>query len=121
MNWKRLCQIVMVLGFVVMPVLVGAENLSPEYQTSLGGRLYDNWISVLKLKKPPKKTHPAYPASGKAKGSATWRCSKCHGWDYQGKESGIAKNLLTWQGRDPADMVGVIRNSVPDYWPHPLE
>ena len=39
----------------------------------------------------PKETHPAYPAAGKKKGSSTWRCKECHGWDYKGKDGAYAK------------------------------
>jgi thiosulfate dehydrogenase len=48
-----------------------------------GGRLYDKWWQELDLSK-PNGTHPAYPATGKQKGAATWRCKECHGWDYRG-------------------------------------
>jgi len=55
-----------------------------------GGRLYDKWWAVLEIA-PPKTTHPAYPAAGKKKGSGTWRCKECHGWDYKGKDGTYAK------------------------------
>ncbi len=55
-----------------------------------GGQLYDNWMSVLEANE-PKETHPAYPKTSKKKGSATWRCKECHGWDYMGKDGVYAK------------------------------
>lgn len=55
-----------------------------------GGTLYDKWYGAL-AKEPPKNTHPAYPAAGKQKGSSTWRCKECHGWDYKGVKGAYAK------------------------------
>ncbi|MEZ5658599.1 MAG: c-type cytochrome [Burkholderiaceae bacterium] len=50
-----------------------------------GGRGYDKWWAEYGLAE-PKQTHPSYPAIGKAKGSGTWRCKECHGWDYLGRD-----------------------------------
>lgn len=56
-----------------------------------GGMLYDKWYAELKMD-PPKSTHPSYATSqGKQKGSGTWRCKECHGWDYLGKDGAYAK------------------------------
>ena len=55
-----------------------------------GGQLYDKWWAVTEAE-PPKTTHPAYPSAGKKKGSTTWRCKECHGWDYKGKDGAYAK------------------------------
>ena len=57
---------------------------------SRGGQLYDKWWEVIEAA-PPKETHPAHPAAGKKKGSATWRCKECHGWDYKGVEGAYGK------------------------------
>ncbi len=54
-----------------------------------GGQLYDNWMAVT-LSTLPAKTHPAYPATGKKKGAATWRCKECHGWDTLGRDGAYA-------------------------------
>jgi len=53
-----------------------------------GGRLYDQWWSVLGIP-PPESDHPLWSSrpdvvSNSAGGAATWRCVECHGWDYQG-------------------------------------
>ena len=56
-----------------------------------GAVLYDSWYKVIKVD-PPKETHPAYAKTkGKQKGSGTWRCKECHGWDYQGKDGAYSK------------------------------
>jgi len=53
-----------------------------------GGRLYDNWWSEAGVSE-PSTDHPLWAsrpdqASDTSTGSATWRCTECHGWDYQG-------------------------------------
>ena len=55
-----------------------------------GGLLYDNWYKQLG-KSAPKETHPSYPAAGKKKGTSTWRCKECHGWDYKGAMGAYSK------------------------------
>jgi thiosulfate dehydrogenase len=57
---------------------------------SRGGQLYDKWWEVIEAEE-PKTTHPAYPAKGEKKGSATWRCKECHGWDYKGFDGAYGK------------------------------
>lgn len=58
---------------------------SLEWTIAAGGRIYDNWWEALDREE-PEGTNPAYPASGKQEGPATWRCKECHGWDYQGAD-----------------------------------
>lgn len=97
-------------------------DLSEPYLLAWGGRLYDNWSVVLNIK-PPKTTHPSYPATGTKKGSVTWRCKECHGWDYLGKEGRYAtgshatgiRGLQAWRGADPTDVVALLRNTVHGY------
>lgn len=53
-----------------------------------GGRLYDRWWSVTGAAAPTT-DHPLWAfrpdlTSNSATGSATWRCTECHGWDYKG-------------------------------------
>lgn len=61
------------------------EKPSEAWIIAAGGRIYDNWWDALD-KPEPIYTHPAYPATGVDKGSASWRCKTCHGWDYLGKD-----------------------------------
>lgn len=88
-----------------------------EWELAVGGRLYDRWWEVLETEE-PKETHPAYPAAGQQKGSATWRCKECHGWDYKGKDgaygkgghaSGI-KGIAAAAGKDVASIVALLRD-----------
>ncbi len=53
-----------------------------------GGLLYDAWWKVVPKASEPKDNHPLWglQTSNKRKGSVTWRCKECHGWDYRGKE-----------------------------------
>ncbi|MBI2854780.1 MAG: c-type cytochrome [Chloroflexi bacterium] len=65
---------------------------APAASVARGGRLYDNWI---------KETKAATPAADQAlwalqttntrKGTDTWRCKECHGWDYKGKGGAYSK------------------------------
>ena len=80
-----------------------------------GGQLYDKWYGVLG-RKAPDETHPSYTAQGKSKGSSTWRCKECHGWDYRGAAgaygkgshySGI-KGLRDMVGKDPDEIHKII-------------
>jgi thiosulfate dehydrogenase len=67
--------------------LSGAEHL---VVITRGGVLYDKWWAHLG-KEAPKDTHPAYGKAGKKKGSSTWRCKECHGWDYKGARGAYRK------------------------------
>lgn len=54
----------------------------------LGGKLYDKWWVEVSGVEEPKTDHPlwALQTTNKRKGSATWSCKECHGWDYLGKD-----------------------------------
>ncbi len=67
-----------------------AHDLTDVWAIARGGLIYDKWWAVLELDAPGG-THPAYPAAGKKKGSSTWRCKECHGWDYKGEDGACAK------------------------------
>ncbi|ABK43082.1 cytochrome c, class I [Magnetococcus marinus MC-1] len=81
-------------GLLLLMLLVGcAENpqpLSPELEAqrqsamARGGRLYDNWFAE-KQAGAPATSHRLYPTQGSYRGSITWRCSSCHGWDGYGR------------------------------------
>lgn len=66
------------------------ETATDIWAMARGGQLYDKWWEVVEVDA-PKTTHPAYPAAGKQKGAATWRCKECHGWDYKGKDGAYGK------------------------------
>ena len=53
-----------------------------------GGLLYDTWWKVVPGAKEPKDNQPLWASqtTNKRKGSVSWRCKECHGWDYTGKD-----------------------------------
>lgn len=61
-----------------------------------GGRLYDTWW-VENDAAEPVGDHPLYPPKGQQKGSTTFRCQECHGWDYKGADGayGIGSDHYT--------------------------
>lgn len=94
-----------------------AADMSEEAAIARGGQLYDKWFKVVGVDKPTE-NHPAYPADGKYKKDATWRCKECHGWDYMGKDGAYAKGkhftgikgVSGMAGADPAAIVGVLKD-----------
>ncbi len=52
---------------------------------ALGGRLYDDWLTV--TGSTPPGDHPLWSeqSTNAGSGAPTWQCSECHGWDYKGK------------------------------------
>jgi thiosulfate dehydrogenase len=64
-----------------------AEKTSVE-SIARGGLLYDKWWKVVPGATEPKDDQPlwALQTSNTRKGSETWRCKECHGWDYKGKD-----------------------------------
>jgi thiosulfate dehydrogenase len=111
--------------FAPMPAV--AQEVTPETPTNIwaisrGGQLYDEWWAVIEAAE-PKGTHPAYPAAGKKKGSTTWRCKECHGWDYKGVDGAYSsgshrtgiKGLRGMAGVDPETIHNIIRNETHAY------
>lgn len=91
---------------------------SLEWTIAAGGRIYDNWWEALDREE-PEGTNPAYPASGKQEGPATWRCKECHGWDYQGADgiyrqgshfTGI-KGVMGVAARSPESLIATLRDA----------
>ena len=87
-----------------------------------GGRLYDKWWEEYDLNK-PSTTNPAYPASGRKKGAATWRCKECHGWDYRGRRGAYGKGshftgikgIDAYAGREPSLIVNILKNDLHNF------
>lgn len=66
-----------------------SEAQAPSAESvAIGGRLYDKWWKAVPGGKAPSGDHPlwAQQTTNKRKGTATWRCKECHGWDYRGKD-----------------------------------
>ena len=92
---------------------------------SRGGRLYDKWTEELGVDVPDG-DHPlwATQTTNTRKGSDTWRCKECHGWDYKGAEgaygSGSHKTGFTGvmglSGKDPNEILAILKASTnPDH------
>ena len=98
---RRLSAVTRLVLVFVAPLLIvagsalagGLDDATGEQLARIvqGGVLYDSWFKALEVD-PPKATHPAYAKTqGKQKGSSTWRCKECHGWDYLGKDGAYKK------------------------------
>lgn len=89
---------------------------------SEGGRLYDKWWQEYNLV-PPDTTHPSYPQTSQKKGSSSWRCKECHGWDYRGRDGAYSKGshftniigIIGFSGKDENDVVAILKNSTHQY------
>ena len=99
------------LGLLLSISALGNANASEQAKTTAwsiarGGLLYDRWWAVLGSN-PPEETHPLYPSAGKKKGSSTWRCKECHGWDYRGVAGAYGKGGHYTGIKGLRDVVGV--------------
>ncbi len=81
-------------GLWLLGLLLGSLFLVAQGQGSVdpwriqrGGQLYDHWIKA-KGVETPAGDHPlwALQTTNTRRGTDTWRCKECHGWDYLGKE-----------------------------------
>ena len=108
--------------FLVFSFPVSAGSDAEGRIIAEGGRLYDKWWEEYDLNK-PSTTNPAYPASGKKKGAATWRCKECHGWDYQGRRGAYGKGshftgikgIDAYAGREPNLIVNILKNDLHNF------
>lgn len=114
----KACLYIVVVSFLYITTSYAASS----DEAITGGRLYDKWWVDTELPKPTE-THPAYPASGKKKGAATWRCKECHGWDYRGKEGAYKKGshytgitgIRNKAGTNPDTIVEILTNERHQY------
>lgn len=113
--WSVIAAGLVIGAFLIVPVAVNAGEI--ESTLVRGGQLYDKWYKVIG-DDAPDGTHPAYPAEGKKKGSSTWRCKECHGWDYMGKDGAYASGshfsgivgIKGMAGADTAAIVAVLKD-----------
>ncbi len=108
--WSVIAAGLVIGAFLIVPVAVNAGEI--ESTLVRGGLLYDKWYKVIG-DDAPDGTHPAYPAAGKKKGSSTWRCKECHGWDYMGKDGAYASGshfsgIIVINGMAGADTAAIV-------------
>ncbi len=60
-------------------------ELGPTFLLSLGGKLYDQYWTILD-ETPPEGRNPPLEKALSLAPAETWRCVTCHGWDYRGAE-----------------------------------
>lgn len=114
-------KLLLTIVFLCGAVYAGSYSIEDSKQLTLGGQLYDNWYSV-KGVKPPKGNHPAY-TNGKKKGSTTFRCKECHGWDLKGVDGGYSKGshftgikgLTAYRDANLKDIVTILKNDKHQY------
>jgi len=91
------------------------------FVVSLGGKLYDNFWAGSGAS-PPEMRNPAFPSDLTVSNIDSWRCSSCHGWDYNGaaKADGSPQQqkqfvgLRHLQGTDPFNMLELFTRAHPD-------
>jgi len=112
--------------WIFLPITMATAD-DPELATDVfsiarGGQYYDKWWAVIDADA-PEGTHPAYPDAGKKKGSSTWRCKECHGWDYRGADGAYAKGshftgikgITGMAGANIADITKTLRGEPHNY------
>lgn len=80
-----------------------------------GGKLYDNWMVELGVAVPAE-LNPQWVAAnaGDISVEKSYRCQRCHGWDYQGDHGfpGVAASA----GKDANEILAVLKGSTnPDH------
>jgi mono/diheme cytochrome c family protein len=105
------------------PPAVAADELSGNMIR--GGKLYDDWWTEAGVE-PPSEDHPLWKTqtTNTRKGSGTWRCAECHGWDYKGVDGDFASGshmtgfagILADKGKPPAEILAALKGSTnPDH------
>lgn len=83
------CSIIVFAGmlFAWQSQQAAASGLNQQANIPRGGALYDKWYAVIG-KDAPAGNQPIWSrqTTNTLSGADTWRCSTCHGWDYQGKD-----------------------------------
>ena len=109
MAWVTLAQAVSVLQ-------------APPASISTGGKLYDKWWAEAPGATEPKGDQPlwATQTTNTRKGTDTWRCKECHGWDYGGKDgaygsgshkTGFVGVSVAASKKSQAELVGILKGS----------
>jgi thiosulfate dehydrogenase len=72
---------------LVLLAAAAAWQEPPPGDPVIGARIYDAWYNVQDMPPPPG-DHPLWgtQSNNERRGTVTWRCVTCHGWDYKGAE-----------------------------------
>jgi thiosulfate dehydrogenase len=70
------------------PFMLAAAATPDAASVARGGLLYDAWWEAVPGAAEPKQDQALWSlqTTNKRKGSVSWRCKECHGWDYKGKD-----------------------------------
>ena len=75
------------------PAAPVAEPKATAASLAKGGTIYDKWWKVAEGATAPTGDQSlwATQTTNTRKGTDTWRCKECHGWDYKGKDGAYGK------------------------------
>jgi thiosulfate dehydrogenase len=133
-NLRIYAVIILIISVLLFMYACSTSSVRSSYSTKEraiaevidGGRLYDKWWIETAGGEEPKEDHPLWKlqTTNKRKGSATWRCKECHGWDYMGKDgvygSGSHKTgfpgILSVRNKSIEEIESILRGSTnPDH------
>ncbi len=108
--------LLLILGVSFQPA---AAQSAGDGDVARGAALYDHWAAELDVQ-PPAGSMPLWDSqsTNTRSGADTWRCSTCHGWDYQGKDgayragsnyTGFPGVLTAAQKMDTAQIVAALQ------------
>ena len=85
---KIISLFLLLMAFTVVFVALAAAPAINVESVARGGLLYDTWWRVVPGATEPKDNQALWSlqTTNKRKGSVSWRCKECHGWDYKGKD-----------------------------------
>jgi len=92
--------------------------------TSLGGRLYDNWIKETGAADMTE-NQPlwATQTTNTRTGNDTWRCKECHGWDYLGVDGAYGSGshqtgfpgIFAAKDKTPEELMAALKSETHDF------
>jgi thiosulfate dehydrogenase len=79
--------LMLVLLLIGTSIVFAKSAAKPKDPVAIGAQLYDKWYAFLGVGA-PSGNMPLWErqSTNTRTGAETWRCSECHGWDYQGKD-----------------------------------
>ncbi|MBL6988276.1 MAG: cytochrome c [Bacteriovoracaceae bacterium] len=109
--------LVTIIIYAILLIFTSGCNNSEMLPVKKGAQLYDNW-PALKGKK-FSQSHQSYPKEGNKKGTSTFKCQECHGWDYLGNKGMYAKGphytgikgIYEMKSKSKKDLLDILKNS----------